>query len=189
MHLRSSQVRGIHLVDDGTQQVVGFLDYPLIDPDTGRVLGFFVLSTFSGGSVFLQSADIAAWGTRVHIRSEDCLSPPDELIRLKSALEDPRRVIGQVIRTKDSGRHLGICGDVQFNTRHFIVEWIFPRKFFIARQPLPMSDIIEVTPEAVWVKDPLRPIVVRRTRQAEEEGMTTVISDVVPAAQVRKKQF
>ncbi len=185
MHLRSSQVRGIQVVDDGTQQTVGFLEYPLIEPDTGRVLGFFVLSTFSGHDVFLQCIDITAWGTRVHIRSEDCLSPPDELIRLKSALEDPRRVIGQVIRTKDTNRNLGICGDVQFNTRHFITEWIFPRKFFIARQPLPMADVIEVTPEAVWVKDPLRPTLVQEPKRAEEE-VASVMTDVVPTVQTRK---
>ncbi len=185
MHLRSSQVVGIQVVDDGTQQIVGFLEYPLIDPDTGRVLGFFTLSTFSGHRVFLQSSDIAAWGTRVHVRSEDCLSPPDELIRLRAALEDPRRVIGQLIRTKETHRTLGICGDVQFNTRHFITEWIFPRKFFIARQPLLMTDVIEVTQEAIWVKDPLRPLRTDKSKVAEDT-LTTVISDVVPTVQTRK---
>ena len=188
MHLRSSQVRGIPVIHDGTQQIAGFLHSPLIDPDTGRIIGFFVLSAFAGsGELFLQSPDIVAWGTRVHIRSEDCLSPPNELIRLKNALSDPRRVIGQRIRTKDTKRNLGICSDVQFNTRHLIAEWIFPWKYFIARQPLPLSDILEVTPEAVWVRDPIRPISVEVPKEKDSEVVLPVRPDVVPAAQTRRR--
>lgn len=183
MHVRSSQIRGIPVIDDGTQQIAGLLRYPLIDPDTGRILGFFVLSALGGGDVFLQAADIISWGTRVHIRSDDCLSPPDELIRLQSALDDPRRVIGQVIRTKDSKRRLGVCADVQFSTRHFIVEWMFPRRFFIARQPLPMSDVLEVTPEAIWVRDPLKPV---RIEAATVDASESLVHTDVVSARVRK---
>lgn len=185
MHLRSSQIRGIPIMDDGTQQVAGLLRYPLIDPDTGRILGFFVLSAFAGGDVFLQSSDIVSWGTRVHVRSADCFSPPEELIRLKAALEDPRSVIGQTIRTKDTNKNLGICGDIQFNTRHFIAEWIFPRKFLIVRQPLPMSDILEVTPEAIWVREPLRPIRTEETK--ETKPVSGILVDVVPTVQTRRR--
>lgn len=184
MHLRASQARGIPIIDDGTQQIVGFLDSPLIDPDTGRILGFFVLPAFFGaGDVFLQSIDIVAWGTRVHVRSEDCLSPPDDIIRLKATLADPRRVIGQPIRTKDSNRTLGICSDVQFNTRHFMTEWIFPRKFFIARQPLPMTEVLEVTQVGIWIRDPLRP---SKAVVATEEESIPSLQDVVPAVQARR---
>lgn len=183
MHLRASQIIGIPVVDDGTQQIVGFLHAPLIDPDTGRILGFFVLSAFlGGGEMFLQSLDIAAWGTRVHIRSEECLSPPEELIRLRSALEDPRLIIGQRIRTKTTNRCLGICRDIQFNTRHFMAEWIFPRRFFMSRQPLPMSDILEITPEAIIVKDPLRPV---RAPIQKEIDDSPVVSEVVPLVQTQ----
>ncbi len=186
MHLRSSQIRGIPVIDDGSQQIAGFLNAPFIDPDTGRIFGFFVFSAMIGVSdLFLQTPDIVAWGTRVHVRSADCLSPPEELIRLRSFFEDPRRVIGQTIRTKETNRKLGICSDVQFNTRHFMTEWIFPRKFFIARQPLPMTDVLEVTPEAIWVKDPLRPQKIEVP--AEESVMSAVLPDVLPAVQTRRK--
>ncbi len=188
MHLRSSQIRGIPIVDDGTQQIVGFLNTPLIDPDSGRILGFFVLAAFMGsGELFLQCSDIVAWGTRVHVRSEDCLSPPGELIRLKSVLGNSRPVIGQPIRIKDTKRNLGICSDVQFSTRHFITEWIFPRKFFIARQPIPMADVLEVTPEAVWVRDPLRLIRAGVQQEKEEVVAASVLRDVVPTVQTRRK--
>lgn len=189
MHLRSSQVRGIPVIDDGTQQTVGFLESPLIDPDTGRIIGFFVLpASMGGGEVFLQSLDITAWGTRVHVRSGDCLSPPEELIRLQSALSDPRRMLGQTIRTKDTKRSIGICGDVQFNTRHFLAEWIFPRRFFISRQPLPISEVIEVTPEAIWVRDPVRPVRAEVSKE-KEATVGSVLPDVVPTVQTRQTRI
>lgn len=179
MHLRSSQIRGLPVIDDGTQMVAGFLRSPFLDPDTGRILGFFVIPALLGtGELFLQSSDIASWGTRVHIRSEDRLSPPDELIRLRSAFEDQRPVIGQPIRTKETNRLLGICSDVQFNTRHFVTEWIFPRKFFLARQPLPMADIIEITPDAIWVRDPLRPTREEVSKEKNDIAVRPVLSDV-----------
>lgn len=187
MHLRSSQIRGIPIIDDGTQQIAGFLDSPLMDPDTGRILGFFVIHSFLPSSaLFLQTLDIVAWGTRVHIRSEDCLSPPEELIRLRSALEDPRSFIGQRIRVKGTNRYLGICSDVQFSTKQFLSQWIFPRKFFIARQPLPMSDVLEVTPDAVWVRDPMRTVRLG-TQESSEHVSGSVLTEVVPSVQVRQK--
>ncbi len=188
MHLRTSQIRGIPVIDDGVQQIAGFLHTPLIEPDTGRILGFFIFSlSMSMGDLFLQTPDIVSWGTRVHIRSADCLSPPEELIRLRSAFEDPRHVIGQQIRTKDTKRTLGICSDVQFNTRHFTTEWMFPRKFFISRQPLPMSDIIDVTADAIWVKDPLRPARLETLVEKEVMSSAPVLSDVVPTVQTSSK--
>lgn len=167
------------MIDDGSQQVIGFLDAPLIDPDTGRILGFFVQSVL-GGDLFLQSVDIAAWGTRIHVKDEDRLSPPHELIRLKSVLEEPRTFLGQAIRTKDTNRTIGICADVQFNTRHFMVEWLFPRKFFLAKQPLPVTEVLEVTPEGIWVKDPFR-AAKEKTGAEEKEVVQKAVTEVLPA--------
>ncbi len=180
MHLRSSMSRGIPVVDDGSQQVVGFLDFPLIEPDTGRILGFFIHSVL-GDDLFLQSVDISAWGTKVHVRDADRLSPPQELIRLKVGLGEPRTFLGQQIRTKYTNRTIGICSDVQFNTRHFMVEWLFPRKFFLTKQPLPVTDVLEVTTEAIWVKDPFRAPKERVTEEKKPVIQADTVTDVLPA--------
>lgn len=157
MHLRCSSAIGTYVVDDSTQQPVGVLGEPVIDPDTGRILGFFVFSGRVGaGELFLQSIDIISWGTRVHVRNDDCLGPPDDLVRLQQAFEDPRTFLGQSIKTEKTKRVIGRCSDVQFNTHHFQVEWLFPRRFFMNRQPIPATDIVEVTPEAIWVREPAR---------------------------------
>lgn len=146
----------MQVLDDSTQQTEGFIDRPLIDPDTGKIIGFFVVPVSFGASMlFLQSIDIAAWGTVVHIRSVDCLCPPEDVVRLRSAFEDPRTFLGQPIKIK-KGATLGILADVQFNTKNFIVEWLFPRKFFFLRQPVAVTEILEVTKTAIWIKGPAR---------------------------------
>ena len=93
-----------------------------------------------------------SWGQRIHIGESDILMPPQEIIRLASFLEDKRKVMGQIIQTK-SGVTLGKCSDVQFDSEHFTLEWIFPRHFLRKGTPLPASDILEVTEEAIIVKD------------------------------------
>lgn len=184
MHIRQSFSRGMQVVDDSTQQTVGILDEPLIDPDNGRITGFFVLPMFLGESrLFLQSADIASWGTRVHVLSEDRLGPPEDFVRLSARLQDPRAFLGQTIRVSGTGRTLGVLDDVQFNTRHFMVEWLFPRRWFFVRQPLPASDIVEVTEEAIWVKNPLKKQVVptRESNALDPSLLTEVVSSGTPA--------
>ena len=172
------------MVSDASEQVVAFLDVPLIDPDTGRIHGFFVLPTMAGVSnvLFLQCMDILAWGTKVHVKSEDRLAPPEDLIRLASAFGDARPFLGQYIKSTDSRKTLGVCADIQFNTRHFVVEWLFPRKlFFFSGEPLPMADIVEVTKEAIWVRDPLKVLRQRDKERMEEAAIPSVLPDAVPS--------
>jgi uncharacterized protein YrrD len=164
------------VVDDGTQEVVALLGDPVLDPDTGVIQGFFVTGTFPRGMLFLQVVDIVGWGMQVHIRSADRLAPPEEIIRLRRLFEERRTILGQPIRTRQSNNVLGTCGDVQFNTHHFTLEWLFPRRFFLYRQPVPANEIVEVTDEAVWVNDPLRPSRVRppsRENTLKEDGSVT----------------
>lgn len=175
MHVRFSQVRGTPVVDDSTQFMLGVLTDPLIHPDTGRIEGFFVAG--SAEELFLSCHDIVAWGMQVHIKNADKLGPPSDFIRLQKLLEDPRTFLGQLIRTEETRRTLGVCTDVQFDTRHFIVEWLFPRRFFLIRQPIPASDVGEVTPEAIWVKDPLRPM---KEKIAEKPVEQVGLSEVLP---------
>lgn len=185
MHIRLSMARGMKIVDDSTQQTVGILEDPLIDPDSGRIIGFFVTSLSLGEShLFLQTIDVVSWGTRIHILSADRLGPPHDFVRLTSRLEDPRRFLGQALRVHGTGRSLGTLVDVQFNTRHFVVEWLFPRKWLWTRQPLPASDIVEVTNEAIWMKEPLSPV---QERSEEKKSLdVSVLQEVLPQVQTRQ---
>ena len=183
MHVRASLVRGIPVVDDTTQEVAGYLLGPLIDPDSGKILGFFVSPVQSAFSeLFLMPVDIIGWGTKVHVRSADRLSPPGDLIRLQDAFADPRTFLGQTIRSEKLRRSLGRCVDVQFNTRHLHIEWLFPRKFLFVRQPIPASDVMEVTEAAIIVREPMRADPIVKSSLEREPGALTPAGEISPVA-------
>lgn len=124
----------------------------LLDPDRGKLVALLVHSPASSALLALQIADILSWGKRIHIQDAERLWLPREIIRLAPFLEGKRRIIGQRIQTQ-SGVLLGKCVDIQFDAEHFTLEWIFPRRFLRKGIPLPASDILEITEQAIIVKD------------------------------------
>jgi hypothetical protein len=157
MQMRWSQARGTLILDDTTQETLGFIDSPLINVDTGVIVGFFVRVFYSSEMLFLQTQDIVSWGISIHIRSIDHLGESKDFFRLSRFFEDPRFFLKQKIYYDEPKEIVGICSDVQFSTRHFRLEWMFPRRwFFFAREPIAISEVLEVTADAIFVRPPLR---------------------------------
>jgi len=142
------------IVTENDDTVTGQITGIFLNPDTGVVEGFFTGATgmFGGQELFLAAQDIRHWGTRVRILSEDMLSPLEERVRLEEMAQEHRPVLGQLIVTK-SGTRLGRCRDVQFETKTFRLEWLFPRGWLRWGIPVPASAIIEVKREAIIVRD------------------------------------
>lgn len=159
MRVRFTSAVGLPVVEDETLDVIGTLSGILIQPDTGVIEGFFVRVPGMLGreELFLSSLDILHWGTRITVRNHDVLAPIDERVRLLPLLADRRTVLGQPIMTED-GMPMGRCRDIQFDTRHFRLEWLFPRRFFRWRTPIPATQILEVRPEAVIIRAPGEPV-------------------------------
>lgn len=157
MHLRLTTCIGMDIATEESDVLLGTLNGALIDPDTGEVVGFFV-STFgvlSAQTLFLPTFCIVRWGTSVWVSDEDALCHPQDILRVQALLDDPRTLLGQPVTTK-SGVRLGTCKDVQFSTTLFQLEWVFPKTFWKWGTPVPATDILEVTPEAIIVREPLR---------------------------------
>lgn len=152
MHLLRSHAIGTEVIDDTDHQIQGRVADFLMDPDRGVIVAVLVARPFSPHPIALLSQDIVAWGNRIHIRDAEVMGPLDEVVRLQSLIADRRTIVGQRIRTK-SGIVLGKCVDIQFRTDTFDIEWVFPRRFLRRELALPASDILEVTEEAVIVKD------------------------------------
>ena len=138
---------------------IGFLEDIFLNPETGTVEGFFVRipGFFHTERLFLACVDIAHWGVRVRVRSSDVLFPMEDHVRLQALFHEGRRMIHQRMLT-ESGRVLGHCEDVQFDTKLFRLEWLFPKKWFRWGTPIPASSILRVTKEAVIVRDPTLPV-------------------------------
>lgn len=181
MHIRIGTALGLPVVDDA-EELLGVLSGVFIHPDTGVVEGLFVHidGFFSSEVLFLASSAIEHWGSRIRVRSRDSLSPLEDFVRLSRLQEEGRTVLGQQMIT-DSGRWLGRCGDIQFDTRLMRVEWLFPRRWFRWGIPVPINAVVEVKPEAVIVRGEVK----AKASEAAEAAMTAIESLAsTPAARV-----
>lgn len=154
MQVRFSTALGLSITDEEVTEEIGTINGILIHPDTGRVEGFFVRvrGFLRAEDLFLSSFDIQRWGLRVVVRDRDVLAPLSDHIRFQTLRGEGRGVLGQRIVT-ETGRSLGRCADVQFETKTFRVEWLWPRKLFWWGTPLPITQVVEVRKDAIVVRD------------------------------------
>lgn len=171
MHVRLSMCRGLRVVDDHADDLIGVVTGVFAHPDLGKVEGLFVRT--ENGEEFLGVQDIAHWGRMIVVRDPDVLSHLEERVRLQGLWEEGRTIIGQRIVT-ESGVAIGTCADVQFETDTFRLEWLFPRKWFRWKRPIPAGAIVEVRPDAVCVRDGEVPVAVDKADAA--------VKDIVDAA-------
>ncbi|MEI8230054.1 MAG: PRC-barrel domain-containing protein [Candidatus Peregrinibacteria bacterium] len=179
MQLRFSTCLGIPVMEEQTNEPIGVLSGIVLHPDTGKVEGFFVRTggLFSSFSLFLPSSDIARFGVRVSIRSRDSLAPPGEFLRIQPLLADRRTVLGQRIETK-AGRTVGRCVDVQFDSVVMQLTWLFPRRFLRWGDPIPATDILRVTPQAIIVRGPRAEDIVEEISTEEQQQLLSVLPEV-----------
>ena len=171
MHIRFSTCIGLPVVEEGSEHFLGMVSGILINPDSGKVEGFFVRVShfFQSEDLFCSALDVLRWGARVHVSDAEVIAPAGDRVRLQPLLSDRRTILGQRIVT-ESGKRLGICKDVQFDTERMRLEWLFPRRFFRWGLALPVSEIVEVTQDAIIVRDPpsaVKETVVETKREIE----------------------
>jgi uncharacterized protein YrrD len=154
MHIRFTHCRGLPVIEEHSQQVIGTIAEIFIHPDMGKAEGFFVkISHFMHSeTLFLSVADITHWGRTVMIRDRDVLAALEEHVRLQQMFDEGRTVLGQKMVT-DTGKKLGTCADAQFETKTFRVEWLFPKKMFQWARPVPITSVQEVRPDAIVIRD------------------------------------
>lgn len=155
VHVRYTMSVGMPVMDDRSDDVVATVSGVFIHPDLGKLEGVFVRG--SAGEEFLSVQDIVHWGKAVMVRDSDVLAPLDERVRLSQLWAEGRSVLGQRIVT-ESGRVIGRCADVQFETDTFRLEWIFPRHWLRWKRPIPASSIVEVRTEAICVREAEVPV-------------------------------
>jgi len=170
-------------VTDEAEDDLGHVSGILINPDLGKIEGFFVAvsSFFRTHELFLSVQDILHVGTRIRIRHPESLSPVEDVMRLATLLGDGRNVIGHVIVT-GSGKMNGKCVDIQFETKTFHLEWLFPKRWFRWTRPISRVEIVQIRNEII-IRDPSAPAKVSAT----DVVMQTIEPLVGPTA-TRTKQ-
>ncbi|MCK5018874.1 MAG: hypothetical protein KAS32_17560 [Candidatus Peribacteraceae bacterium] len=168
MHIRFSSCRGLEIVDS-SGILLGMVIEPLIQADTGKILGFYCvpMGAFSlRNTKYISALDIIHFGTRITIRNEEVICNPEEIIRLQSVLEDKRSFLRQKIRT-ESGEKIGICADVQFDTETMHIEWLFPKKFFKWGDAISIHRVLEVRQNFILISN--------KSKMAEESSSSIIL--------------
>lgn len=178
MHVRYSMSRGMPLVDDSSDEMLGALSGVFVHPDLGKIEGVFVRAAH--GEEFLAVEDIAHWGKSIVVRDHSAIAPLEDRVRLTALWNEGRPVLGQRIVT-EAGKILGTCADLQFETDTFRLEWLFPRRWFRWKRPIPASAIIEVRPDAVCVRDGAATVPVAATDQAAIAALEAIGGASAPA--------
>ena len=176
MRARYTSSIGLPVLDEQTGVCLGTIGGILLNPDTGAVEGFFLRMQgfLSRDDIFLRAVDILHWGLRVSVRSADVLTPAEDIIRLQPLLIGSRPVLGQCMLTQ-SGKVLGRCVDVQFSTKTFRMEWLFPRRWFRTGLPVPVTQIVDVRSDAIVLRDEI-------ISAKEDEEVIPLIPQVPEAA-------
>lgn len=176
MHVRFSTIVGLSVLEEGTNERLATISNIFIHPDTGAIEGFFVRvpTFFHSDTLFLSAQDIVHWGTHVRVLRGEVFSSIEEYVRLLSFLEEGRTVFRQHIFT-ESGVDLGRCSDIQFSTKTFALEWLFPKKLWWWQRPIPASSIVRVEPKGVIVREAVI--------LPETEGSATVLEALDPLGQ------
>lgn len=154
MHVRLSMCIGMPVLDERSDEALASVTGIFAHPDLGKLEGLFVMT--ARGEEFLAVSDISHWGRSVVVRHPDAIATLDERVRLSALWDEARPVVGQRIVT-ESGKFLGRCKDVQFETDTFRMEWLFPRRMLRWQRPVPVTAVVEVTVDAVKVRDAYAP--------------------------------
>lgn len=153
MHARFTTALGMSVTDE-LEDDIGIVTGILVHPDLAKVEGFFIsVSSFMHRKeLFLPVSGILHFGTRIRVRHSDAVAPVEDVMRLAPLLEDNRTVIGQRIVT-ENGSYIGRCCDIQFETKAFQLEWLFPKKLFRWRRPISRREILQIKNDII-IKDP-----------------------------------
>lgn len=172
MHVRFSRCIGKVIVEQREREVLGAIEGILLDPDRGKVQGFFVRAV-NGDREFCPTSAIRRFATQVSVASH-ALAPLEDHVRLRERSEDPRKVLGQRMIT-ETGRNLGKCCDIQYETTTFRVELLYPKKWWRTCEPVAVQAILEVRPEAIIIRENLLRIPVK-------EKVISIVEAALPPA-------
>lgn len=117
MIIEARKLIGLPVAAIDTESKIGTIREIIIDPETGKLLGFLVKT----GVVFsrtlaLSIVDVKEWDPNgIVTESIENLVPADEIIRIKNVLEKYESILNMKAKT-ESGKSLGLCENFLIDT-------------------------------------------------------------------------
>lgn len=136
--------------------IVGRVFDIIVNPDTGKIAAFALGPT---GQKVVSPIDVLAWSNALIINDEDSILDPDDIQIVAQISQKNIYIRGKKVVTK-SGEYIGKVGDIAFNSKMFMLTVLLIGKSFLGiyydKKNVAHKDILEITPEKIIIKDPLR---------------------------------
>lgn len=146
--------------------VAGRIAEIVIDPETGKVLGFLLAPK---GREVIAPNDIIFWEQNIFIHDEEDILETHEIIKVRDVLRKNIPIMRAKVFTK-SGKYLGKVYDIGINPKFFMMTKLAVAKNVLGLFPydeklIAHGDILEITKERIIVKE-----VEARVRAAEKSA-------------------
>jgi len=134
--------------------VAGSIAEIVIDPETGKVIGFLLAPK---GQDVIAPNDIIFWEQNIFIHDEDDILETHEIIKVSEVLKKNIPILHAKVFTKN-GKYLGKVYDIGINPKLFVMTRIAVAKNVLGLFPydekiIAHGDILEITKEKIIVKD------------------------------------
>ena len=118
-------IRGSRVLHQKTGDILAYLNWPIINPDTGVIEAFWVksISTELKDSIILTSG-ILAFKKNIYIASEKNILDPVEVVRITEILKENRYFINATVKN-ELGKSHGKVFNLIFSTETFVVRQLY----------------------------------------------------------------
>lgn len=153
MYLKLSEIIGMSVVSRRSGRAIAKVKLPLLDQERGVIVA---LVTSVIKKEIIAPYDISKWDKTIEVHDEDALIGADEILRVKTILQNYSPLIGKCVETK-SGECLGRVIDYEIDTNSLELTKLFAAKewlvFKYAHILIPRKNIIEINRKKVIVKE------------------------------------
>lgn len=152
MLIAATKLEHLPIIDPDTHERLGTIESSVFDPDRGT---FVALHIKKSGLLrehrYVAAVDVQSFENHAVLCSGDCLTPLNELPRVKEIVEQKRPVLGQHAKTV-SNTNLGKVGELMFDDAtdgivQFHTQLLFQHRIFR------FEDVVKVTKKAVIFTD------------------------------------
>lgn len=158
MYSLASSLKGQPIISLQTGQIIGWLIQPILDISNLEMVAFTCRVPHRSAAQIIVARDIRQFASDcLIVDDEDALSEPEDIVRLNTNLSNPYTPVGKRVFA-DTGRHLGTVEDYSLNVdtsriQRIYVRQSFLRHWFSANLIIDRTQILDVTPERITVRD------------------------------------
>jgi uncharacterized protein YrrD len=162
MIVLESQFRDRPVVSLQTGQPIAWVNALLLTPSSLTIIGFICYSAIGAPAKLLMIRDVRQFTSDcLIIDDEDSLTDPADIVRLRSSLKNPYSPLDKKV-VSDSGHRLGTVEDFGINFETYRVQKLhvrrpFPRNWFNPSLIIDRSQIVDITPDRIVVRDAVAP--------------------------------